>query len=411
MEQTRYNEMVKNYNENKESFSKKRIFIFGHCEASLTLIDMLLADSFEVTAILDNNRDKYGTCYRDIPVTEPRKVMEICTKETIVLIVTRFYETMSRQLRKMGFTGSICKLVDYNTYAEYSFSDDTLKRKRERLKKGQSLLESFRREYPGKFMIFCPFNALGDVYFCVSYLPFFLLRRNIEDYMIFVPSNGCRKVAELFEIETVKVVEQSELDSMIQAVIFEEDDNSFIAHQDRPYVINLHKALKVKRIPLEMIYRCGVFGLSPETEPVVPNNWKTWGRLESIKRGKAVVLSPYAKSVISLPYRIWEDIINAYIERGFQLFTNVSGEEKPLPGTEPLMADLAEMKSILEYAGTFIGIRSGLCDVIRTVDCRKIAFYPDYNYSDTVWKAVEMYSLDGFENIVIKEGTEWKKML
>ena len=32
---------------------------------------------------------------------------------------------------------------------------------------------------------------------------------------------------------------------------------------------------------------------------------------------------------------------------------------------------------------------------------RKIALYPDYNYSDTKWKVIEMYSIDGFENIEV----------
>ena len=34
--------------------------------------------------------------------------------------------------------------------------------------------------------------------------------------------------------------------------------------------------------------------------------------------------------------------------------------------------------------------------------------YPDYNYCDTEWKAIDMYSIDGFENIVAGEGFRWK---
>ena len=59
------------------------------------------------------------------------------------------------------------------------------------------------------------------------------------------------------------------------------------------------------------------------------------------------------------------------------------------------------MRSVVERAGTFIGIRSGLCDVIREADCRKIALYPDCYYSDTKWKVEEIFHLDTFENIVV----------
>ncbi len=66
------------------------------------------------------------------------------------------------------------------------------------------------------------------------------------------------------------------------------------------------------------------------------------------------------------------------------------------------------MKSTVEYAGTFIGIRSGLCDVIRTANCKKIALYPDYQYCDTKWKSIDMYAIEGFENIVVKDDFKWE---
>ena len=50
-----------------------------------------------------------------------------------------------------------------------------------------------------------------------------------------------------------------------------------------------------------------------------------------------------------------------------------------------------KMRSVVERAGTFVGIRSGLCDIIRDAKAKKIAIYPDYNYCDTRWKAIDIY--------------------
>ncbi|WP_289301274.1 hypothetical protein [Sporofaciens musculi] len=66
---------------------------------------------------------------------------------------------------------------------------------------------------------------------------------------------------------------------------------------------------------------------------------------------------------------------------------------------------------MVERAGTFIGIRSGMCDVIRTVKCRKIVLYPDYNYCDTKWKGIDIYKISEFENIFIKSDFVWKRIL
>lgn len=69
------------------------------------------------------------------------------------------------------------------------------------------------------------------------------------------------------------------------------------------------------------------------------------------------------------------------------------------------------MRSVVEMAGIFIGIRSGMCDILREARAKKIALYPDYNYSDTRWKAIEMYYIDNFEyNLLATEDIEWEKL-
>ncbi len=119
-------------------------------------------------------------------------------------------------------------------------------------------------------------------------------------------------------------------------------------------------------------------------------------------------MPPYAKSVTALSDNVWKQIVDSYVNRGFRCFTNVVGDEEPLEGTFPISPKLAEIRPLVEYAGTFIGIRSGLCDVLRYADCVKIALYPDYNYCDTKWKAIDMYAIEGWENIVVKDGFIWK---
>lgn len=387
----------------------KKVYLFGHCGATLILADMLFEYGIRPAAIMDNNEIKYRIFYKDIPVQEPELILEEKPEDTVVLIVTRFYESMNAQLRKLGFTGKVQKLVDYNTYAEYSLSEDVVLRKQERLHRGEEILTSLRKKYPGHFLIFCPFQALGDIYFCMSYLPDFMKKRGADKCTVCVVGKACGAVVSLFGDYPVEIFEQKKLDAAVQACLFENRNDTFVAHQDRPYVVDLNRALYLKKIPLEKIYCCGVFGLPMETNPAPPVCWEEYPENSRIEKGKAVILSPYAKSVTTLPGNIWEQIAEDFREKGCQVFTNVVGDEKPLEGTEPICPKLSEMKSAVERAGAFIGIRSGLCDVIRTADCKKVALYPDYQYCDTQWKSIDMYSIDGFENIVVKEGFEWKK--
>lgn len=414
MDREHYAEMCANLREltARQGIQGKRVYLFGHCNATEELADLLIQQGFTVSAILDNNAAKYGKTYREIPIVPPVAILEEDAEKTIVCIVARAYAAMNEQLRCLGFNGAVVKLVDYNSYAEYSLSEDTILRKRERLERGKELKEELESRYPGCFKVLCPFPALGDVFFALSYLPYYLEKREIdrERVVYCVVGTACGQVVSLFRAsDNMVCLPQKDMDKLVQACLYTEDDNSFIAHQDRPYVVNLHRALYLKCIPLEMIYRCGVFGLPADTEPVRPASLQEYPGLDRIRRGRAVILSPYAKSVTALPEGVWSEIVADYQRRGFQCFTNVVGDEKPLEGTDGISPAITQLQSLVEWAGNFVGIRSGLCDVIKYADCDKVALFPDYQYCDTRWKAIDMYAIDGWKNIVVKDDFVWNR--
>ena len=418
MEKKLYDEMVESIStiDNEINLHSKIIFLFGHCNATFELIDLLESKGIEVSGILDNSEEKQGLKYKEVPVIYPGQIGEYAgdnpASDSTVLITSRFYASMQQQLRELGYEGAIRKVIDYNTYAEYSLTEDTISRMKAREEQGEYLLKVFSQKYDRHFKVFCPFNALGDIYFMMSYWEAFAKKRDIGDTVFCVPSKALSDVIHMFGDYSVTVYEQKELDAMIQAVIYTRDQNSFIAHQDRPYVVNLSKALYIKMIPLEQIYCCGVYGLPIGTTPTKPNaNKQAYKDIDSIPEGKSVIFSPYAKSVPAIDTKVWKDAVAYYTGIGYKCYTNVIGDEKPLDGTEGISPSLLEMCSVVERAGTFIGIRSGLCDILREAKAKKIALYPDYNYCDTKWKAIDMYHIDQFDhNLLAAEEIEWEKL-
>ena len=410
MDKQHYEEMMESLEQfiKENDIHSKKIYLFGHCNATEVLADELWTQGIHVQAILDNNSAKQGTNYKTIPIVIPNEIVKDDMPNTIVFIVARAYAAMAKQLRELGYTGKVKKLVDYNSYAEYSLSPETIQSKYERMLRGAARLDKIKEQYPNHFRIFCPFAALGDIYYMMSYLPYFIKERNLKQVVVFTIGKAGEDVVHMFGGVITEVLTQREMDETIQAVLYLGDTESYIPHQDRPYVVNLYKALYVKKIPFETIYKCGVFALPVDTEPYKPMNLKKYEKLSEIPYKKAVVLSPYAKSVTNISVDYWNQIISFYNEKGYALYTNVTLEEKALDGTERLEVSLAELQSIVEHAGTFIGLRSGLCDVIKYADCEKTALYPDAFYSDTQWKMSEIYHLEGWNNIVIGDDFQWK---
>ncbi len=410
MDRMHYKEMTESIERmvQEKAIQGKQIFLFGHCNATEELADWLLEVGFPIEAILDNNRDKHGNRYRGIEIRPPQAVLECPAGQGLVCIAARAYAAMADQLKRIGYKGSVRKVVDYNSYAEYSLSEDTIARRQERVKRGIRLLRGLEERHPGCYKILCPFSALGDIYFTMSYLPYFMKKKGIEKCMVGVIGKACEETVRLFGSYEVESLVQKDMDEIVQAALYTEDRNVFIPHQDRPYVVALSKALHICKIPLERLYCCGVFSLAPGTPPYRPVRLQAYGGLGRIQAGKSVIFSPYAKSVTAIRNEVWEQVVGAFRDQGYSCYTNVAGEERPLPGTLPISPSIPEVQSVVERAGTFVGIRSGLCDVIREASCRKIALYPDYHYCGTRWKAIDMYRIEGWENIVVEEGFQWK---
>lgn len=121
----------------------------------------------------------------------------------------------------------------------------------------------------------------------------------------------------------------------------------------------------------------------------------------AIPHGRAVLLAPYAKSVVPVPWSFWERTAERHRAQGDVVATLVYGEEDPIPGTLALEIPIPELLDAVEHAGTFISLRSGLCDVVHTARARKIHAFPDALYSTTPYKVADFFALPGWESVVV----------
>lgn len=380
---------------------KKNIYFFGHCNITEKLIDFLLEQQYSVAGILDNNIDKQGAQYRGVSIVSPISVEECDSSDTVVIVASRAYPAMAKQLKEIGYNGQVVKVVDYNSFSEYSLSFDVVQEKNNRLAEGLKELEVIKKTYENKYLIVCPYAALGDVYYAMAYLPFWLVSQSVQEYVVITVGSACRDIAKMFGVEEVISIEQNTMDKLVQAILYSNEQKALIAHHDRPYTSELIKALNYKCISFESFYRSGVFGLKENTVAYAPGKLEEYKELYKIKKGRTVIISPYAKSVANISVNVWDEIVNHYLSLGYSVFTNVVGEEQPIKGTEALNVPLTMIQSLVEYSGTFIGVRSGLCDVIKNAKCKKIALYPDCYYSNTKWKVIDFFKLEEWENILI----------
>jgi hypothetical protein len=180
-----------------------------------------------------------------------------------------------------------------------------------------------------------------------------------------------------------------------------------IAHHDRPYGDGAPvRALEERFVAFTDMYRELVYKLPAGSRPHAPGREApaqadpSWA--SQIPRGRGVLLAPYAKSVVPVPWSFWERTAERHASQGDVVATLVHGDEDPVPGTVALEIPIPELLDAVEHAGTFIGLRSGLCDVVHTARARKVHIFPDAYYSTTPYKVADFFPLPGWESVVIQ---------
>ena len=149
------------------------------------------------------------------------------------------------------------------------------------------------------------------------------------------------------------------------------------------------------------LYCVGVFGLEKGSHAFPPKYCKECSDKSIFDKGNSLILAPYAKSVVKIRESFWTNIAEQHLSKGKKVFTNVSDDELPITGTNPINIPLDEMIDAVQYAGFFVGIRSGLCDVINYSNCDKTVVFPDAYYSVTKTKVCDFFELPGWNKIIV----------
>jgi hypothetical protein len=375
------------------------LYAFGHTAATEQLRRRLGRDGIRLAAVLDNNPMKQGSSLGNVPIVAPEALTEH-SGPSLVLIASRFYDEMRRQLLDLGYAEEqILRVGDFSITTDTAAGGDP--------DRGAQLLKRLRLDHPGRHLVLCPFGAFGDVYWALAYLPAFAAARQLPPPVPVVVGEPCRQVARLFGYEDVDSLTQAEMDDLVAAVVRTEASDATIAHHDRPYGRAAPvRVLDERLVAFTDIYRDLVYGLPDGAEPQTP---RREGLRQADRRplpdrlaqGRTVLLAPYAKSVLPVASSFWEDTAELYASQGYAVATVVHGAEDAVPGTVALEVEIADLLDVVEHAGTFIALRSGLCDVVHAARARKVHVSPDAYYSTTRYKVADFFALPGWESVVV----------
>lgn len=248
----------------------------------------------------------------------------------------------------------------------------------------------------GKDCVFisCTAMGTGDLYQVSLMLPQWLRENHIRQYCMLVVGNSEMALAEkmfsdLYEghLQKIDMRTHERLRRLRTFVGKDEIDFHYFCHYDNisdylqitwkiqgKYGWNMLELYKYKGMNLN-----GPVSLQlPDIHREENNSVHIFASMQ-LRQGKTALLSPYATCAEEIPEEFWVHIAGILRKKGYSVCTNCGKDEQPVAGTKSVFVPYNQIIDFCDRAGLFIGIRSGLSDIISSSSCKKILIYPQYS--------------------------------
>lgn len=366
--------------ERKCSIGNRELAAIGRIEHVEKIQEMLELQGMQLSAVLDNDAGKEGLMVKGVKIHKPEKFLSPFNSNVFILIYSpKYWQDMSDQFQRMGYREGEHFAVLGKPDIKSSVTD---------VWKGSRIYHKICRQYGPDAEILVIRGPVGDFYLLSLYLAAYLEKENIINYVLAGDSKGFARLADLFEIKNIYPLSGEETDHLIQAYIFAG------AAEYRVHLLTVWQNLSFNSCLVKFregfsfmdTIRAFSYGLPRDARMTSPafarmnDGLETFCVQKGIKKGKTVILSPFAYSIQSLPMHFWQQLTDELGNRGYTVCVNidVKKEKCALENVVPVSFTFSQSVAVLEYAGYLVGIRSGFIDVTSSAKCKKIILYPQY---------------------------------
>lgn len=378
---------------NIDLLNGRHIMLAGRMEHVLIMKNELEKQGFQVSRILDNDHKKQGIVIDHVLVEAPEDVLLPFNPKIVILIYSpKYWEEMMLQFESLGYQEE--KQV-------FVLDRPSEKKNKQLVVKGYKLYCRLKKKF-GNHSVFLLANCpLGDFYLLSLYLTQYIKEHEIGNYVVIGESGGIEKLASDFGIQNTQRLTTEESNQLIRTWIFLGENRVKI----KPLTIwqggfrfNPCLCRQKKGFTFMDTFSQFIFGLGKNAQPSFPQK-KVYGIAEdffkkhNLKRGKTIILSPYAYSLQSFSQDFWIELSYQLKKLEYTVAVNVddSREYNCIPDTTTIQLPLLQMIDALELAGLVIGIRSGFFDITSQAVCRRIVLYPaSVKNSRVTWNSTDI---------------------
>lgn len=367
---------------------RDRLVLFSDTRSTRAILDHL--GGYRIEAILDNDESKAGTDINGIVIYTTEVFFREHREESFkILVPTRSYMPICEQLYYYGYKLGVDVFV---TYRRVHVQANQIEVWRNALPDGKELYDSIRQEYPGERIYMCTYEGTGDIFLIGMYLKDRMLHDGVKSCVLVVASNASRKLLEAFElVDSVRKIYvlngRTECNKLLYYTrgLGYGEANAAVLNND--YGVLVLKYLSgIHGIDFNTLFQRIIFFSENRriSAALTQRSSESIFRENNLRVGRTVLLSPYANTTHGITDDAWIKLARDLTEEGYDVCTNVSGkDEKEIEGTRAVFIPYSMLIDFLDRAGGFVGLRSGLCDIVSGSKAKKIVLYPEKSMFQT----------------------------
>lgn len=385
-------------------FQNKKIALIGSWGDQKWIYDTMEKLGLKLSFIADNNPSKQGIVKLGIKTNSVESLLDI--EDLIILVSGAYFSEISTQLKSLGYVENKDFFVLALEKGDSLYDDRNQKKFEADVMRGFELYSDIKKRHGDMPIWLMHQISLGDLYLFSLFLPAAMGVSDITECecVLVVARRATKHLAEILGYKNIELVLLEDMSCSLLPLTKIAGDclnmHNTIFHGTDTLISRIINHSEINFIDT---FTKGVFRFSKGVKPIYPHFPKRSERVHEIfqeyglKFGKTILLSPYATHfTASISDKQWETLAEKLKKKGYSVCTNCAGDEKPVRGTQAPPIELEDCVEFVENAGYFIGVRSGLCDLICMAECSKIIIYEEGANADI--------NFHGFANMGIGKG-------
>lgn len=255
--------------------------------------------------------------------------------------------------------------------------------------RGYWICKKIRLKYGKDTYIFITRGKTGDIYLYFRFLKNFIEKNKIEKYVLIGDCKNMTAIKKLYPYIDAPCIETSEYIGLCLQTAYcffgaENLNVSLSLMWDVDLPVNRCATRLTQKFNFIDSYYWFLFDLDRSyAKPIeaqfssIDDKIKSFLDNKGVIKGETVIISPYSENIKHLPNIYWRLLGKDLEKLGYKVFFMLDNNIKKNDfGFPSISFDYIESIAVLEYAGHFIGLRSGFCDIISSAKCNKVVLYP-----------------------------------